>query len=256
MKKILKRILFYLTLLLFFLCFAVFLINYYVLSFSKENYFSSVDGLGNKEVGLVFGASVRGGKPSLILQDRLDVAAEAYKSGKINKIIVSGDNSSVDYNEPFIMKKYLINHGVKKEDIYEDFAGFDTYDSLYRAKDIFKADELVLFTQNFHLRRALYIADKLGIKAYGVQTDLRNYAGVRYNYYREILARVKAFFETEIIKAKPKFLGEKIKIVKDDEIEDVKETLKQDIFWENNTGILNENHTGAVDEGTFEQNFQ
>lgn len=238
MKNIFKKIFFYFFLFFLLLWVLVFLINYYVISFSKNNYYSKVDNLDKKEVWLVFWASVRWWKPSLILKDRLDVAFEAYKKWKIEKIIVSGDNSVANYNEPFVMKKYLISIWVKKEDIYEDFAWFDTYDSLYRAKDIFNATELVLFTQDFHLKRAIYIAEKLGIKSYWVSTDLRKYFRPKYNYYREIFARIKAFIEVEITKPKPKFLWKTIKIVSNDELEFIKENLKQDIFWESNTWII------------------
>ncbi|PZM86584.1 hypothetical protein DLH72_00750 [Candidatus Gracilibacteria bacterium] len=244
MKNIFKKIILYIFLLLISLGLVIFFINYYILSFSKKNYYNSVDKLEKKEIGIVFGASVKGGKPSLILKDRLDVAFEAYEKGKIEKIIVSGDNSVVTYNEPFVMKKYLLSLGVKKEDIYEDFAGFDTYDSLYRAKDIFKVNELVLFTQDFHLKRAIYIAEKLGIKAYGVSTDLRKYLRPRYNYYREIFARVKAFVEIEITKPKPKFLGDTIKIVSNEEINEIKKTLKGEEledFLKNFSGSFEEN---------------
>lgn len=228
MKNILKKIIFYFLLLLIFIWFSVFLINYYVLSFSKNNYFLKVDELKNTEIWLVFWASVRKNYPSIILKDRLDVAFDAYKKWKINKIIVSWDNSIKTYNEPKVMKNYLLGLWVKKEDIYEDFAGFDTYDSIYRARDIFKAEKIVLFTQEFHLKRAIYIAEKLWLEAYGVSTDLRNYRFSRYNTFRETFARIKAFFEVEIIKSKPKFLWESIKILSNEEINETKEILK----WE------------------------
>lgn len=238
MINILKKIFLYLFFLFIFLVFLVILANYYVLSFSKNNLYKSVSDLPKKEIWLVFWASVKKWKPSIILKDRLDVAFLAYKTWKINKIIVSGDNSSPDYNEPKIMKKYLISLGVKKDDIYEDFAWFDTYDSLYRARDIFNARELVLFTQEFHLKRAIYIAKKLWIETFWIATDLKKYSRPRYNNFREIFARVKAFLEIEIIKPKPKFLWDSIKIVSDDELEWIKETIKQDIFWESNTWFL------------------
>lgn len=243
MKNILKKIFLYFSLILFSLLLFIFFINYYVLSFSKVwlNYFENIYNIPKLETWLVFWSSVKWWKPSLILKDRLDVAFEAYKSKKINKIIVSWDNSKLSYNEPKIMKKYLLSLWVKKEDIYEDFAWFDTYDSLYRARDIFKTKEIILFTQDFHLKRAIYISEKLGIKTYWVQTNLRFYKNLNYNNFREVFARIKAFLETDILKVKPKFLWEQIKIVSDDEIIDTKETLKQDIFWETNTWFIQEN---------------
>ncbi|NVP17831.1 YdcF family protein [Candidatus Gracilibacteria bacterium] len=201
-------------------------VNYYVLSFSNDNYFYDVDGLDNKYIGLVFGASVINNKyPSDILKDRLKVAFEAYNNGKIKKIIVSGDNSKIDYNEPEVMKNYLIGLGVKTEDIYLDYAGFDTYDSLYRAREIFDVTEIVLFTQDFHLKRAMYIGNKLGLKVYGVETNLQKYVKENYNNRREVFARIKAFFEIEIFKNKPRYLGDKVYIIDDDKVENVKKEL-------------------------------
>lgn len=228
MKNILKKIFLYFIIFLIFVWFTIFFINYYVLSFSKNNYFLKVDELENTEIWLVFWASVKNNYPSIILKDRLDVAFDAYEKWKITKIIVSWDNSIKTYNEPKVMKNYLVNLWVKKDDIYEDFAGFDTYDSIYRARDIFNAKKIVLFTQEFHLKRAIYIAEKLWLEAYGVSTDLRNYKLSRYNTFREVFARIKAFFEVEIIKSKPKFLWESIKILSNEEINETKEILK----WE------------------------
>ena len=217
MKQILKKIFLYIFFLAFILAIAIFLINCYVLSFEKNNRFHSVEELEKKYIWIVFWASVKEGKPSFILKDRLDVAFEAYKRWKIEKIIVSWDNWKSNYNEPTIMKKYLLSLWVKQEDIYEDFAGFDTYDSLYRAKEIFKVEELVLFTQDFHL-----------------------YSRPYYNQIREVFARVKAFIEIELTKPKPKYLWNSIKVVSNDDLESIKETLKQDIFWENNTWVFEE----------------
>ena len=120
MKQILKKIFLYIFFLAFILAIAIFLINCYVLSFEKNNRFHSVEELEKKYIWIVFWASVKEGKPSLILKDRLDVAFEAYKRWKIEKIIVSWDNWKSNYNEPTIMKKYLLSLWVKQEDIYED----------------------------------------------------------------------------------------------------------------------------------------
>ncbi|MDP2090757.1 MAG: ElyC/SanA/YdcF family protein [Candidatus Gracilibacteria bacterium] len=204
----------------------IFTVNYYILSFSKINYFYEVEGLEQNYVGLVFGASVlRNKKPSDILKDRLKVAYNAYDLGKIQKIIVSGDNSRLNYNEPYVMKKYLLELGVKDQDIYLDYAGFDTYDSLYRAKKIFGVDNLVLFTQDFHLKRAMYIGQKLGIKTLGVETNLQKYMNEGYYNRRELLARIKAFLQVEIFKSKPKFLGDKIEIITDEKINEAKKGI-------------------------------
>lgn len=191
--------------------FLIILINLYVLSFSKGKIFSWEDNITGYEVGIVFWARVyEWGKPSDILADRLKVAKKAYDEGKITKIIVSGDNSKSHYDEPTSMRNYLINLWVKKDDIYLDYAGFDTYDTLYRAREIFWVEKALLFTQEFHLKRALYIAEKLEIKSIWIHTDLQKYIYADYYERREVLARTKAFFSTDILKVKPKFLGNPI----------------------------------------------
>ncbi len=221
-----KKYLLYLSLFLSILLLFIVGVNYYVLTYSKEDYFYNVEWLDDKYVWLVFWASILVNKePSDILKDRLKVAYNAYKLWKIKKIIVSGDNSLVDHNEPEVMKQYLIKEWVKELDIYQDYAGFDTYDSLYRAHEIFWVDELVLFTQDFHLKRAMYISKKLWIKTYWVETNLQKYLKESYNNRREIFARIKAFFEIEIFKSKPKFLWDKVLIISDEELQKIKNGL-------------------------------
>ncbi len=199
------------------------IINFHVLNFSKKNYYYNIDWLDKHYVWLVFWASVlQNWTPSDILKDRLKVAFNAYEVWKIQKIIVSGDNSNSNYNEPVAMKRYLVKLWVDEEDIYLDYAWFDTYDSIYRAKEIFWANELVLFTQDFHLKRAMYISKKLWIKTYGVETNLQKYLLDDYNNRREVLARIKAFLEIEIFNTKPKYLGDKIEIITDEKIDEAK----------------------------------
>ncbi len=169
---------------------------------------------------LVFWASVkRNLEPSDILKDRLKVAGEAYNKWKIKKIIVSWDNSKEYYNEPLAMEQYLIKQGIKKEDIYLDYAGFDTFDSLYRSKHVFGVEKITLFTQDFHLKRALYISKRLWIESYWIETNLHEYLNDSYNTRREILARVKAFLDIEINSSKPKFLWPLIDMSKPQEKE-------------------------------------
>lgn len=201
-------------------------VNYYVLSFSSQNYFYDVDWLDDKYLWLVFWASVINNKyPSDILKDRLKVAYDAYNNWKIKKIIVSWDNSKINYNEPEVMKNYLVSLWVKTDDVYLDYAWFDTYDSLYRAREIFDATEIVLFTQDFHLKRAMYIWNKLWLKVYWVETNLQKYVKENYNNRREVFARIKAFFEIEIFKNKPRYLWDKVYIIDDDKVENVKKEL-------------------------------
>ncbi len=161
---------------------------------------------------LILGAGVKSdGTPSDMLEDRLKTGIELYKSGAASKILVSGDNSREDYNEPDVMKLYLVGNGVSEEDIVADYAGFSTYESLYRARDIFCAEKIIIVTQKYHLYRALYVAEKLGLSAVGVSADLRTYRGQSYRDLREIAARNKDFLYT-IFMPEPTYLGDRIPI--------------------------------------------
>lgn len=216
-------------LLLFVWLLSIVAINYYVLSFSKDTLYLKVSNLPKNEVGLVFGASVINNTyPSDILKDRLKVAANAYNQWKISQIIVSWDNSKKEYNEPEVMRKYLVWLWVDNSHIHLDYAGFDTYDSLYRAKELFKVEDLTLFTQDFHLKRALYISSRLDINSVGITTNLQPYLMDKYNDRREVLARVKAFLDVEIFASEPKFLGDDLKIYPLEEIEKIKQELNQE----------------------------
>ena len=207
MKKILKYLL--ITIILWLL--VILLINLYVLSFSKDKILQNTSDLEQTKVWLVFWAKVQNnGIPSDILADRLKVSIEAYKNSKIEKIIVSWDNSREEYDEPTSMRDYLISNWVKQDDIYLDYAWFDTYDSLYRAREIFWVEELVLFTQEFHLKRALYISSRLWIKSIWVQTNLQKYIYDDYYSRREMLARVKAFLNVEILSSKSMYWWKKV----------------------------------------------
>lgn len=132
---------------------------------------------------LILGAGIWDDKPSPMLKDRLDKGIELYKKGVASKIIMSGDHGRVDYDEVNIMKDYAIEKGVPPEDIFMDHAGFSTYDSVYRVRDIFQAKKVVIVTQKFHLYRALYISNALGIEAYGIMAEPNKYSG---QFYREL----------------------------------------------------------------------
>lgn len=161
---------------------------------------------------LILGAGVRNdGTPSDMLADRLKVGIELYNSGAAPKILVSGDNSRKDYNEPEAMKLYCVENGVPEEDIVLDYAGFSTYESLFRARDVFCAENIIIVTQEYHLYRALYVAEKLGIGAVGVSADLRTYRGQSYRDLRETAARNKDFLFT-LFMPEPTYLGEQIPI--------------------------------------------
>lgn len=166
---------------------------------------------------LVLGAGLKpDGTPSDMLADRMAVAVELYKSGAAPCLLLSGDHSRKDYNEVGAMAEYAINAGVPEEAIVPDYAGFSTYESLYRARDIFSARKVVIVTQEYHLYRALYIADALGVGAVGVSADVRQYRGQSLREMREILARNKDFLYT-LFKPEPTYLGEKIPLYKGDE---------------------------------------
>ena len=146
-----------------------------------------------------------------MLEDRLLQGIELYENGTSDRLLMSGDHSRKDYDEVNVMKQFAIDRGINSEHSFMDHAGFSTYESLYRARDVFLADRIIIVTQKYHLYRALYIAEKLGIEAYGVASDPRQYVGQEIRDLREILARVKDFF-TVIFKPEPTYLGEAIPI--------------------------------------------
>ena len=161
---------------------------------------------------LVLGCAVwADNEPSPMLRDRLDTAIALYRAGVAPKLLLSGDNSIVEYSEPDCMLQYTLAQGVPPEDIFLDFAGFSTYESIYRAHAVFKADRLIVVTQKYHLFRALKACDALGIEAKGVAANQQKYAGRYYREAREVLARDKDLFKG-IIKAKPTYLGDEIPI--------------------------------------------
>lgn len=161
---------------------------------------------------LVLGAGVRGsGRPSPMLEDRLLQGVELYKNGFSDRLLMSGDHGRKEYDEVNVMKQFAIDRGIASEHVFMDHAGFSTYESLYRARDIFETERIIIVTQKYYIYRALYIADKLGLEAYGVVSDPRRYAGQNIRDLREIAARVKDYF-TVMIKPKPTYLGETIPI--------------------------------------------
>lgn len=160
---------------------------------------------------LVLGAYVNPqGQPSVALKARLDNAYDLYERGIAPKLLLSGDHGKLDYDEVKGMMNYMLERGVPREDIFLDHAGFDTYDSLYRARDVFCVKTMVVSTQEFHMPRSLYIAERLGLTAYGYpasDSPLRNSVHIR-----EAFAKIKAFFDVEIFHSKPKYLGDQIPI--------------------------------------------
>jgi len=191
----------------------VFMINFIVKGTTKKQILTESEAtkLENIDCILVLGAGIWGDKPSPMLEDRLLQAISLYKNNVSAKIIMSGDHGQKDYDEVNIMKNFAIEKGVPSENIFMDHAGFSSYESIYRAKEIFKAEKIVVVTQEYHLYRSLYIANRLGIEAYGVGSDPRRYVGATYRECREILARNKDFVQC-IFKPKPTYLGEIIPV--------------------------------------------
>ena len=165
----------------------------------------------NPDCILILGARVWDTGPGPMLADRLLQGIELYKAGVSDRLLVSGDHGTKEYDEVNAMKNYAIEHGVPSEHIFMDHAGFSTYDSMYRARDVFQVKKVIIVTQEFHLYRSLYIANKLGLDAYGVASDLRPYARQEYVEIREVLARIKDFFKVAI-QPEPTYLGDPIPI--------------------------------------------
>jgi len=192
----------------------VFGVNAYVKYIGEKNIITPDKAVKMKDIDciVVLGCQVKDdGKPSSMLSDRLQRGIELYKQGSAPKIIMSGDHGTKTYDEVNTMKQVAIEAGVESGDIFMDHAGFSTYESIYRAKEIFEADKIIVVTQQYHLYRALYIAQMLGIKAYGVSSDYRTYWGQSNREAREILARCKDFAKT-IFKPEPTYLGEVIPV--------------------------------------------
>jgi SanA protein len=167
---------------------------------------TSVSNASPERVAIVFGAGLRrDGTPTTILRDRVETAAALYKQGKVEKLLFSGDNSFLDYNEPGSMKEYALQLGVHEQDIVLDFAGRRTYDTCYRAKAIFGLERALLVTQPYHLPRAVFTCNMLGLKSTGVYADNYPYRKVSLGYWnlRELPATLVAFWELYISKPQP-----------------------------------------------------
>ena len=161
---------------------------------------------------LVLGCKVKdNGVPSDMLHDRLRRGVELYDLGAAPKLLMSGDHGRTNYDEVAAMKQFAIDAGVASSDVFMDHAGFSTYESIVRAKEVFQAKKMIIVTQEYHLYRALYLAQQMGIEAYGVSSDYRNYSGQTARDIREVLARVKDF-GTSIFRPEPTYLGDVIPI--------------------------------------------
>ena len=161
---------------------------------------------------LVLGCRVHeDGSPSLMLADRLEKGIELYQSGASARLLMSGDHGRSEYDEVNTMKAFAVEQGVPSEAVFMDHAGFSTYDSIYRAKDVFQAEKIIVVSQEYHLSRALYIAERLGLDAYGVAAADISYQGATYRSLREAAARGKDFL-LAWVQPQPKFLGEAVPV--------------------------------------------
>jgi vancomycin permeability regulator SanA len=211
-----KKITYTLIILLVVLAAGFLSINQYV-RYVGSKYIYSAENVPKAETVLVLGAYVLpNGTMSTMLKDRVMTGYELYENGKVPKIIVSGDHGRKSYDEVNTMKDFIKNEGVSGQDVFMDHAGFSTYESLYRARDIFRVKKVIIVTQRYHLMRAVFIARELGLEAYGVSSDLHNYGPVMVSYEtREMAARNKDFWKAKYLKPQPTFLGDAIPVFGD-----------------------------------------
>ena len=198
-------------------------INAYMISYVSD-YILTEEDLENQNFDcvMILGAGLWDGDPSPMLQERLDFGLIAYETGCTEKMLMSGDHGRKEYDEVNRMKDVAIENGVLADNVFMDHAGFSTYESMYRARDVFQVEKMVIVTQKYHLYRAVYDARKLGIDAYGFAAERLNYPF--YNDVREALARTKDFFYC-IIQPKPTYLGDPISIHANGSLTDDKERV-------------------------------
>ena len=178
----------------------------------ESQVYAGVEEVPSRPVALVFGAGVwPGGRLSDALADRMETAIDLYRAGKVNKLLLTGDNRYADYNEPAAMAAYARERGVAEEDLVLDYAGRRTYDSCYRAEAIFGVEEAVLVTQAFHLPRALFTCDRLGLDVVGVVADRHQYVRTPWYEVRELAATVRAWLDLNVFRPVP-VLGEPIRV--------------------------------------------
>lgn len=173
--------------------------------------FTELKDVPRTKVAIIFGAGINGDQPSRYLKDRLDAGISLYKNHKVDKILLSGDNGRDEYDELSVMKLYCQKNGIDTAKIYIDYAGFDSYSTMYRAKYIFNVDTVILVSQKYHLNRCVYLGDKLGIKSFGYSADRGAYPGYKYYAYREKLSVAKAVLDV-MRNRKPKYLGKQVDV--------------------------------------------
>jgi SanA protein len=209
-KKLLKMLILGMA----FSFFLVLCINFMVSISNSDYIYTDIKKVPKTKVGLILGTSryTIDNKPNQFFYNRIDAAVELYKKKKIKYILVSGDNSESSYNEPREMYKVLVKKGIPKSKIFLDFAGFRTLDSIIRTNKIFGQDSFIIISQEFHTKRAVYIARNKNIKAFGYNAKSTKVITGLQTRFREFFARTIMFYDLYIINKKPKFLGEKITI--------------------------------------------
>jgi vancomycin permeability regulator SanA len=185
----------------------VYIVNLRVKSYANQRLQTSITEIPVEEpprVAIVFGAGVRSdGSPKDALYDRIVTAVELYRAGRVRKLLMSGDNPTHRYDEPTAMKQTAMRLGVPEADIVLDFAGRRTYDTCYRAKEIFGVQKAILVTQEFHQARALYLCSNLGIDSVGITANRRKYEGENYWAFREFFSVFSAWFEMNFLPFEP-----------------------------------------------------
>lgn len=195
-----------------FLAVVILLINSWVIYSSHNFIHNDFSKIPNCHTGIILGAFInKKGVPCYALRDRLETGIDLYKKHKIKRILVSGDHGTKEYDEVNHMKNYLVKNGIPEKDIFLDHAGFDTYNTMVRAKKVFLVKNAIVITQAFHLPRAVYLAKSQGLTAYGIRADKRKYYSAKRYEIREVLARIKAFLEVTFHK-NPVYLGKEISI--------------------------------------------
>ncbi len=191
----------------------IFISNYTIIYTTQNKTFDTIEQIATNRVGLVLGTSKKlvDGTNNLYYTYRIEAAVQLFKAKKIKFILISGDNGTRYYNEPKTIKQDLIKAGIPTEKIFLDFAGFRTLDSMVRAKEVFGLQQVTIISQKFHNERAIYLANKKGLKAVGYNAkDVFGRTGLKVKA-RELLARVKVFIDL-IFNTQPKFFGEQIEI--------------------------------------------
>jgi SanA protein len=210
--KWLLRVLLALLILGIFGFLTIYLVDRHIYSVSGEKIKTSITEIPAEEpppVAIVFGAKVwNDGSASNVLYDRVVTAVELYRAGRVKKLLMSGDNPTADYDEPTAMKRTAMQLGVPENDIVLDFAGRRTYDTCYRAKEIFGVKKAILVTQEFHLARALYLCNNLGVESIGITANRRTYEGEGHWAFREFFSIFSAWFEMNFLPFEP-IKGEK-----------------------------------------------